>query len=78
MVRNSFSAACASVGVGHLEVHRGDIRCAEETIDEVERWRCWYELYEGAIYLNRGRKYEVTSWEVFGGVVRVRCCEGAA
>ena len=44
----------------------------EEVVDEVEQWRCWYELYEGAIYLNQGRKLEVTSWEVFSGIVRVR------
>ena len=44
----------------------------EEVVDEVEQWRCWYELYEGAIYLNQGRKLEVVSWEVFSGVVRVR------
>ena len=44
----------------------------EEVIDEVERWRCWYELYEGAIYLNQGRKLQVVSWEVPNGIVRVR------
>ena len=50
---------------GSLEVH-------EEVVDEVESWRCWYELFEGAIYLNQGRKLEVVSWEVHAGIVRVR------
>ena len=44
----------------------------DEVIDEVERLRCWYELYEGAIYLNQGRKFEVVSWEAPSGLIRVR------
>ena len=63
-VREGFEAAHEATAA-ETELH-------EEVVDEVERWRCWYELYEGAIYLNQGRKLEVTSWEVPNGVVRVR------
>lgn len=31
-----------------------------EVIDEVEQWRVYYELFEGAIYFNQGRKVKVT------------------
>lgn len=50
----------------------GDDTEYDEVIDEVERLRCWYELHEGAIYLNQGRKFEVVSWEAPRGIIRVR------
>ena len=37
----------------------GDMESELEEIDDVEHWRIYYELFEGAIYLNQGRKLEV-------------------
>ena len=42
----------------------------DEVIDEVKRPLCWYELCEGAIYPNQGRKFEPIAWEVHSGIVR--------
>ena len=42
-----------------------------EVIDEVEQWRTYYELFEGAVYLNQGRKLEVTTLDLARGVVHV-------
>ena len=39
-----------------------------EEIDQVERWRVHYELYEGAVYLNQGRKFIVKSLDYTNGV----------
>ena len=43
----------------------------EETIDEVERWRVYYEYFEGAVFLNQGRKFVVTSLDLGAGVALV-------
>ena len=32
-----------------------------QAIDDVEAWRIYYELFEGAIYLNQGRKLEAST-----------------
>ncbi|KAL1530051.1 hypothetical protein AB1Y20_000973 [Prymnesium parvum] len=41
----------------------------EEVIDDVECWRVYYELFEGAIYLNQGRKVEVKRVDLSRGEV---------
>jgi ATP-dependent helicase YprA (DUF1998 family) len=43
----------------------------EEIIDEVESWRVYYELYEGAVVLNQGRKFLVHSLDLARGVAHV-------
>ena len=42
-------------------------------IDEVERWRVYYEFFPGAVYLNQGRTYVTQSLDLRpdGGTVRV-------
>ncbi|KAL3923730.1 MAG: hypothetical protein SGPRY_004131 [Prymnesium sp.] len=42
-----------------------------EVIDEVEQWRVYYELFEGAIYFNQGRKVKVILVDLARGEVHV-------
>lgn len=63
------AAGGAEAGSGGDGTDGADI--VDETIDEVESWRVYYELYEGAVVLNQGRKFLVHSLELARGIAYV-------
>ena len=75
------SGAGAGAGSGGGAADAGDKEEEEEeaaeeeevVIDEVERWRVYYEFFPGAVYLNQGRTYVTQSLDLKadGGTVRV-------
>ena len=62
-------ASSSSVAAGSAaSASASDEGISWEEIDQVERWRVHYELYEGAVYLNQGRKFIVKTLDYTNGV----------